>query len=140
MCAGADEKTKVKVLVVDDEVFVRDVLNQRLTAEGFEVVLARNGNEALEEIMNHPDIAVLFTDLRMPTMNGLELIRHIRSIMSEVLVVVISGFLDSLKEAEGQDLALIDETLEKPFTGAEFRRVLDFVHQKIDQKRKLSVA
>lgn len=134
-----DEKMKVKVLVVDDEVFVRDVLFQRLQSEGFEVVLARNGSEALEEIMNHPDIAVLFTDLRMPTMAGLELIRHIRSIMNEVLVIVISGFLDSLNEAEGQDLALIDETLEKPFTGAEFRRVLDFVHQKIEQKRKSSV-
>lgn len=66
-----------KILIVDDEALVRDVLSMRLAGEGFTVFEAANGKEGLEQAFkNHPDLILL--DLIMPQVDGIELLKTIR--------------------------------------------------------------
>lgn len=133
-------ENRVKALVVDDENYVRRVLAERLEAEGFEVVAADNGQVALEMLLKHPDIAIIFTDLRMPVMNGVDLIRQVRNIMNDVMIVVVSGYMDTLKQAADQNLLVVEEYLEKPFTSHEFREVLSSLRAKLNNRSKKNVA
>jgi len=129
---------KMKVLVVDDEQMVRRLIRERLEEEGFDVLTAKNGQEGLEVLINHPDLSIVFTDIKMPIMDGVEFIRQIRSIYPDMLVVVISGFIDSLDE--GSVSGSVDEKLAKPFTSRQFRDVLNAVQKKIDGRKKIAAA
>ncbi|MCB0366848.1 MAG: response regulator [Bdellovibrionaceae bacterium] len=131
-------KDKVKALVVDDEQLVRRVIKERLEEEGFQVITAKNGQEGLEKVISHPDVAIVFTDLKMPVMDGMEFIRQVRGAFPELLVVVISGFLDSLDTSEAS--VSVDEKLDKPFTSRQFREVLSSVQKKMDGRRKILAA
>ena len=137
LCKGED-CTKVKALVVDDEQLVRRVIKERLEEEGFHVLLAKNGQEGLEKLVKNPDVAIVFTDLRMPVMDGMEFIRQIRSAFEDLLVVVISGFVESLNDCDAE--FTIDEKLDKPFTSRQFREVLNSVQKKMDGRRKIIAA
>lgn len=129
---------KVKALVVDDEQLVRRVIKERLEEEGFHVITAKNGQEGLEKIVTHPDVAIVFTDLKMPVMDGMEFIRQVRGAFPDLLVVVISGFMDSL---DANDVGVsVDEKLDKPFTSRQFREVLSSVQKKMDGRRKILAA
>lgn len=66
---------KKKILVVDDEKDILELLSYNLTKEGFEVITARNGIEALELAKKGPDLIIL--DIMMPEMNGIEVIREL---------------------------------------------------------------
>jgi|GEM_PF-400177 len=83
----------MRVLIVDDEYLIRDGLARSLdwASLGFDVVeTAEHGLEALEMVKNHrPDL--ILTDIRMPFMDGLTLIREIKSIYDQACVVIISG-------------------------------------------------
>lgn len=80
----------MKVLVVDDEDLIRSVLGSFLEAMGHEVLLAANGAEALfrvKEMM--PE--VVFLDIRMPHMDGIEALRLIKEISPSSIAIVMSG-------------------------------------------------
>ena len=80
----------MKVLIVDDEVFIRESLSIFLEDEGFEVITAENGRIGVEKfIKNKPDIVIL--DLRMPEMSGMEVIQKIREITDLVPIIIVSG-------------------------------------------------
>ncbi len=80
----------MKVLIVDDEIFIRESLSIFLEDEGFEVLTAENGLTGIEGFRNNqPDIVIL--DLRMPEMSGMEVIPKIREITDLVPIIIISG-------------------------------------------------
>ena len=80
-----------KVLIVDDDEDVREILAKTIRKEGFEVVVAENGQAGLEIFgREHPDI--LIADLRMPGMNGLELMHEVRGLSVNVQLIVVTGF------------------------------------------------
>ena len=64
---------KSKILIVDDEKAIRESVSLVLTEEGYETEIASNGKEALK-LLNELDFEVLITDLKMPEMDGIELI------------------------------------------------------------------
>jgi len=70
---------KKKVLFVDDSVSIREVVKYTLESEGYEVILSDNGKNALE-YLNGQDFSLVVTDLHMPVMDGIELIRSMRKI------------------------------------------------------------
>ncbi len=81
------------ILVADDDDSLRRVVEYRLRESGYEVLTAADGLTALDLFTNH-EVDCLITDLRMPRLSGLELLRRVSAIKSETPVVVITAFGD----------------------------------------------
>ena len=82
---------KKKILVVDDEKNIRILLTEELTDEGYDVVLAKNGSEALEMIKSEkPDLITL--DIKMPGEDGLSILRKIRVMEYDLPVIICSAY------------------------------------------------
>jgi len=104
-------------LIVDDEPAVLDIAARVLRSSGYRTVTAANGFDALALLAGANHIDVLVTDLVMPSMNGDELSRRIRSDAPDLPVLYLTGFADRLF-AERQLLWDGEAFLEKPFTPA----------------------
>ncbi len=103
---------KKLVLVVDDELALRDFVRRNLEIRGFQVVTAANGLEALALFNSHPvDLAIL--DLMMPHMSGLETIQRIRQ-ESLVPIIVLSALGEESDKVKALNLGA-DDYLTKPF-------------------------
>jgi CheY-like chemotaxis protein len=93
------------VLVVEDEILVLSLLAETLEDEGFRVVAAENGAEALEALEHGGSrVDVLFTDINMPGIDGLELARRARALIPGLPVIYASGrvaTVDSSDRVEG---------------------------------------
>jgi two-component system KDP operon response regulator KdpE len=101
-----------RVLVVDDDVRILKTLEVNLRARGFEAVLARSGEEALQlAARHHPDVVVL--DLGLPGMDGLDVVRGLRG-WTSVPIVVLSARETEAAKVEALDLGA-DDYLTKPF-------------------------
>jgi two-component system response regulator (stage 0 sporulation protein F) len=108
------------VLVVDDDAGIREVLALLLSDEGYSIVSARNGEEALAQIARYrPDVVLL--DLMMPVMPGWEVLRALRATESNTRVVFMSAGSNARAEAIAYGA---DDFLAKPFTA---ERVLEVV-------------
>ena len=80
----------VRVLVVDDEPGARELLTEFVTAKGYEVITASNGEEALRRVKeDRPHLILL--DVNMPRMSGLEVLRRVREIDQEVGVIMVTA-------------------------------------------------
>ncbi len=101
-----------RVLVVDDEPQIRRVMRMTLTAQGYETVEARSGEEALEQFREHrPDLVLL--DLNMPGMGGLETCRLLRT-GSEVPIIILTVRNTEEEKVQALD-AGADDYVTKPF-------------------------
>ncbi len=79
-----------RVLIVDDEPDAVEVLRAFLTAKGYEVLAASNGEDALRRVKeDRPHLILL--DARMPKMNGLDVLRQVRQVDHEVGVIMVAG-------------------------------------------------
>ncbi|GGY73934.1 histidine kinase [Cellvibrio zantedeschiae] len=83
-----------KVLVVDDQVDVLDMAVGLFQSLGFEVLAANDGETALQILQDTPDIQVLFSDLVMPEMNGMELAQQAKLLNPSIKVVLASGYAE----------------------------------------------
>jgi CheY-like chemotaxis protein len=103
-----------KILVIDDEQSIRDLLDRLLRRKGYDVVLAESGRKGLELFRRErPDVLVL--DLKMPEMDGLTVLRQIRSLDPRMPVIILTGA--GTAEAEQQVRALgVTEYVEKEFS------------------------
>jgi two-component system, OmpR family, KDP operon response regulator KdpE len=102
----------VKILVVDDEPPIRKLLRTGLGTQGYEVLEAPNGKAALELLAKKPDLVIL--DLGLPDIEGLELLKRIRSAQSSLPVVVLSSRGDEAGKVAALDLGA-DDYVTKPF-------------------------
>ncbi len=105
-----------KILVVDDEENIVFLIKRILEMEGYEVLCAYNGKDALAILKDNPDINLLITDYMMPEFDGLEVLRFIRTSKElkdmKVIFLTVSDFQDTIDEA----LKLgIDDYITKPF-------------------------
>ena len=105
-----------RALVVDDETSIRRYLRATLTAQGFAVYEAANGQEAINAVLaNHPDIIIL--DLGLPDFDGIEVTRRLRE-WSQTPIIILS-----VREAEQDKIAALDagadDYLSKPFSTGE---------------------
>ena len=103
-----------KILVIDDEQGIRYLLDTLLSRKGYEVVLAEDGRKGLELFRReHPDAVVL--DLKMPEMDGITVLKHIRSSDQKLPVIVLTGA--GTPETEQQAYALgVTEFVKKEFS------------------------
>jgi DNA-binding NtrC family response regulator len=103
-----------KVLVIDDEAIIRMSCKRTLTSEGFQVSLASRCKEGLEILEKEPFDLVLL-DLKMPDMDGIELLPLIRNKWPHIKVIVISGYGTDQTAEETVKLGA-HKFLGKPFT------------------------
>jgi PAS domain S-box-containing protein len=111
-----------RVLLVEDEPMVAQLACRILRSDGYEVVQARNGGEALD-LANSADKAfdLVITDVIMPVMSGPELVRFLRRGRPEQGVLFMSGYPDDALVRQGFDIGEV-ELLRKPFTPSALRR------------------
>lgn len=112
---GSDSGAKLRVLVVDDEIAVREVLREALEAEGCEVVVAESGEAALriyDERAGRLD--VVFTDIGMPEMSGWELASEIRKRSKTIPLAIVSGWADAIS-CDARQAIKADWVVSKPF-------------------------
>lgn len=111
------EPEKIKILVVEDEFGLHEIFREIFRMEGYEVRIATNGIQGLE-LYNKFKPDLVFTDIIMPEMNGLELVRKIREIDPNIKVIYMSGFF-GIKKVRQQIQEEVEEygylTLSKPF-------------------------
>jgi len=109
------EKTnRFKVLVVDDSDDQRMLLRMILQKEGYEVLEAADGNEALELCEKHSDLRFIITDLRMPGMDGYELIRVLRQNQIHYMYIIVVTGIDEKKTVLEALSAGANDFLTKP--------------------------
>ena len=114
-----------KLLVVDDEIALCDLLRHFFIKQGYRVVIATSGTEALALITKEqPDLMLL--DVKMPRMSGIEVLKQLRARGDEVKVVMVSAAHDETTVNEAKQLGAIDYVV-KPFH-------LDYLEQVVLKK------
>ena len=106
--------SKGKILVVDDEDIVRTSCSRTLSPEGYEVRLAKNGVEGLK-MASEERFDLVLTDLKMPDMDGIEVLRIIREKWPETAVIIVTGYQTVDTAVKAIKLGAYDY-IEKPFT------------------------
>ncbi|MBD3317810.1 MAG: response regulator [Chitinivibrionales bacterium] len=112
------ERKRIRVLAIDDEDFVRDLLYEGLSAKGFEVKVASDGREG-QEVMTREVFDVVITDLVMPECEGIETIAALKRRFPRVKVIAMSGATFGTNYLEIARGLGADGALAKPFTVAQ---------------------
>jgi two-component system, OmpR family, KDP operon response regulator KdpE len=105
--------TPVRVLIVDDEPAIRRFLRTSLSAQGYQVIEAEDGEPALEAMRRSP-MDILILDLGLPGKDGFEVIRQLRGLGSSIPIIVLSSRTDERGKVAALDLGA-DDYLTKPF-------------------------
>ena len=105
---------RLKILVVDDESRMRKLVKDFLDREGFEVLEAGDGMEAMEIFYEEKEIALIILDVMMPKMDGWQVCREVRQ-SSKVPIIMLTARSEERDELQGFDLG-IDEYISKPFS------------------------
>ena len=105
---------QLKILVVDDESRMRKLVKDFLVKNGFQVIEAENGAEAVDIFFEEKDIALMILDVMMPKMDGWEVCREIRQ-YSKVPIIMLTARGDERDELLGFELG-VDEDISKPFS------------------------
>src|SRR6186997_1482665 len=111
--AAAPVAGRPRVLVVDDESSIRDLLSKTLALAEYDVDLAQDGRTALERLRILP-YDLLITDLKMPGVDGLAVIREARRLKADIPVIIITGFSTEASAIEAVNLG-VSGYLTKPF-------------------------
>jgi CheY-like chemotaxis protein len=113
-----------KILIVDDEQFVRSLLENVLRRRGHEVVAASDAEQALATLQASSNFDLMLTDVVMPGMDGFDLLRRVRSAFPHVKVIVLTGYA---RKQSISDFLLYgaDEYLSKPFQVHELVAAVD---------------
>ena len=111
-----------RILVIEDDVSVQDILRQMLLAKGHQVVLASDGEKGIEEFKSHPFDLVL-TDLGMPKISGWEVGKIIKDLNPNVPTVMITGWGVEVDRQKMQASG-IDRIISKPFTFEEVSQIV----------------
>jgi len=114
------------VLVVDDEVDVREMIEVGLSLDGYRVVTAEGGGQAIELIQTEL-IDLLITDFKMPGLSGVDTATRIREIAPDLPVIVVTGYVTPKTVEECMALGIV-EFIRKPFP---FRTLSDAVQSAI---------
>ena len=112
-----------KILIVDDNPNMSSLLSEMLEVFDYESVRAADGHQALNELKGE-EFSMVITDMRMPNMTGLELLKEVKSRYPKVPVVIISGYSSSQIEAQSE-LAMADGFLGKPLMMSDIEKLLN---------------
>ena len=107
----------MKILVVDDDKEIAQLLEIYIKNEGYEPISAYNGREALTKLNTNPDIALMILDIMMPEMDGIEVIKEVRK-DSQLPILVLSAKTGDMDKIQGL-ITGADDYVTKPFNPLE---------------------
>ena len=105
---------KLKILVVDDEIRLRKLVKDFLHKNGYDVLEASDGEEALDLFFSDKSISLIICDIMMPKLNGYEVVKEIRH-YSDIPIIMLTARGEESDELQGYDLG-VDEYISKPFS------------------------
>jgi two-component system, NtrC family, response regulator AtoC len=124
-----------RLLIVEDDVEVRSLIEEQCSKIGFQFLSASNGREAFELLQTEVFDAVI-SDIRMPEMNGIELLEQLRLQQNETPFVILTGSSDKDYAVAAVRLGALD-FVDKPFSGAQLRKVITRAVEIGIRRRKL---
>jgi DNA-binding response OmpR family regulator len=127
-------KKNISILVVDDEELLRDLLVKILTREGYQVDTAIDGEEALEKL-GQKQYHLLVSDIKMPRINGFELLREVKSKYPEMGVIMMTAYGDSFSVKDSLLLGA-DEYITKPFKSFEINLIVERAYWRLLSSQK----
>ncbi len=127
-------QSQVHILVVDDERNIRNNLGMVLEAEGYKVDTVSNGDDALLRV-KEGRYDIVFADIQMPKMDGLELLRYLRGLRPKMQVVMLTAYGTAKRAVEAMKLGAVD-FLEKPFDP----KAIQLLCQEILERQKIGVS
>ena len=135
------KEPKARILAVDDEAIILDSFRKILVAAGYSIDTVEKGREALGLIQKH-DYDFVFTDLKMPEMDGLEVTKAVKHLRPDIDVIVITGYASIETAVETMKYGAMDY-VQKPFTEDEliafFNKSLIKRKDKIERQMKPAV-
>lgn len=125
---------KYEILVVEDQAEIRNILEKYLYNEGYNVHVAKDGFEALNQF-NNKTIHLILLDIMMPGIDGFEVLKEIRMI-SEVPVIMLTARQEEVDRVKGFNIG-VDDYVVKPFSSKELmlriRRLIKRVYNEADE-------
>ncbi|MBA4393395.1 MAG: sigma-54-dependent Fis family transcriptional regulator [Desulfobacca sp.] len=123
------------ILVVDDDHQMRTALKEAISRVGFQAVLAGDGQDALQKL-NHSPFSLIVTDMKMPKMDGLSLLKEIRRRIGNVPILVITGF-GTIQDAVEVMKEGASDYLLKPFSFEALMTKIRSLMERLQQEREL---
>ena len=122
---------KRRILVVDDEQPIRDLLSQAFSAMEYEVATARDGQEALDMVAQH-GVQLVFMDLKLPGLNGLELCRRIKHFNPLAIIYAMTGYPSTFELADCRE-AGFDDYFRKPVKLQLLFKAAEQAHERMER-------
>ncbi len=128
------ELQRARILIVDDEEFMRKLLSSILRKAGLDALYAETGEEALQ-LLSENKCDIVISDVMMSGMSGIQLLKQVKELYPNIAFIIMTGFADSctIKDAlmEGAD-----EYITKPFKNHEVTLVVERAYWRIQSARK----
>ena len=106
---------KEKILVLEDEIGIRSFVSIKLKREGYEIIEAGTGSEAIEQLSNHPDISIALLDVMLPDMSGIDVCKFIRQQFDQIGIIMLTAKGQEEDKLEGF-ISGADDYMVKPFS------------------------
>lgn len=120
---------KIAILVVDDEAVIRDGLQRTLAGDRFEVETCKSGHAAIE-LLQDKEYDLIITDLKMPGMNGIEVLKAVKGLQPDIPVIMITGYATVDTAVEAMKNGATDY-ITKPFTP---QQILEKIERSLEQR------
>lgn len=124
--------SRIAILVVDDEAVIREGLQRTLDGERFAVETCRSGHAAIE-LLQEKEYDIIITDLKMPGMNGIEVLKAVKGLQPDVPVIMITGYATVDTAVEAMKNGAVDY-ISKPFTP---EQIMQKIEKSIEQRAVL---
>ncbi len=128
-----EHQTDLPILIVDDEQSILEIISHLLSSQGFKVIEARNGPEALAKL-NKGQFSIIISDQKMPEMTGIELFKKSKELYPHTVRILLSGYADLDMAKEAITHGEVYRFLSKPFA---LEELLFCVNQALDHHRLL---
>ncbi len=122
-----EQLKKLKFLFVEDEKDLLDIISETLAKLGVEFLTAKNGEEGLAVLKEHSsEIDIIVTDISMPIMNGLEMIKEVKTLYPDLEIIIMTAHTESKYMTEAKERGVNDYLL-KPF---DFIKFIELINNK----------
>ncbi len=132
-----DDKKKDKILIVDDSAETRLIIQRNLSEQGYQVFTTADVINAIQ-ILNSVHIDLIITDLKMPKVSGIDLIKHVQENCKDSEVIMITGYPSIESAVEAVKIGALDY-LTKPFTKDELLNAVNKAFEKLKFSKKIRI-